>query len=351
MKYTKRAQSPDDLVQGLIDRGMAVEDRTRAITELARFGYHHLGGYRYVFRRMLPEEQQRPDLKQFRDELYIPGSSFDAVIRLAEFDAGLREVCLAGVLDLERRIRTAVADVVGRRNPFAHLHPKFLNSRVCSTPVRRGPRSESSRDQPTQTKFEAWKSRYTHAVKDARSEDFVIHHQKKYGEDLPIWSTMEVLQMGSLPYFIELIRKDDQNEISNMFGITRGTVLTTWLRSMADLRNICAHSSRLFNRSAKRPIVVRQHDYYGRLLGHLESLPDEQDDEITPRISTYRQLALLNFMLTSHPGHSDFSTRLTTQLETMDSIRLMDSETPFLSPERDIGFPIDWRTLDLWTKQ
>lgn len=51
MAYSKPTQSHDELAQDLVDRGMAVADPARAATELARFGYHHLGGYWYIFRR------------------------------------------------------------------------------------------------------------------------------------------------------------------------------------------------------------------------------------------------------------------------------------------------------------
>jgi len=345
MTYAKHAQPREELVQCLAARGMIVENHARAESELARFGYHHHGGYRYVFRAMLPEDQQDPQLKQFRAEHYIQGASFEAVIKLAGFDARLREICLAALLDFERRVRTAIADVVGRRDPFAHLKPQFLDRHKCETLLKRDRPTGSKR---AETKFEAWNRRYRDAVRNARSEDFVIHHQKKYGLDLPIWSAMEVLPMGSLPYFLELADKRDQGEISSMFGVARGAVFVKWLRVMSDLRNVCAHSSRLFNRPAKRSIVIKSFDYHGDLLSHLEDSSPGRGSCGSPVDSTYRQLALLSFMLSSHVGDSEFKEMLIEHVETLSDVRLVGSISPFLSPEKDMGFPTGWKSLKIW---
>ncbi len=49
------------------------------------------------------------------------------------------------------------------------------------------------------------------------------------------------------------------NSIAAQFGVASDDVFTSWLEALVDLRNICAHHDRLFNRSfQKQPRRLRR---------------------------------------------------------------------------------------------
>ena len=237
-----------DLVRRLESQGMQLDGEVPE-EYLERVGYHRLGGYRYVFREMLPSEEQDHRARRYRTERYHPGARLSEVRRLEQWDGKLRSVVLQGCSELEIRLRASIAQVVAARNPYGYLEQSYLEESACLARSGVG------------TKLEAWRATVTNAERTAANEDFVIHHRVTYPEvTLPIWALVDILSLGSLPFLLDLLKPDDGNAVAQQFGVRNGRSLATWMRAVADLRNVCAHHSRLFNRSMKRSIRVLSRD-------------------------------------------------------------------------------------------
>ncbi len=163
----------------MVERGLTIEDRDRALRDLRTLGYHRLGGYRYPLRLLLPESEQDPHLRRFRKDEFIAGASHAQVMKLYEFDRRLREVTLKGVLDYEIRLRAALIGVLSQRGTHAHLDiPRgSLDARkVDSIPTG----SET-------TLLERWKETVAKARNDERNSDAVAHHLFTYPDsELPV---------------------------------------------------------------------------------------------------------------------------------------------------------------------
>ena len=244
MEYTKDFKTLDELLQQLEDRGLAIPDRGAALDFLTRVGYFRSGAYRYVFRRLLPPEMVDERLRQYREDEYVPGASFEHVIKLEEFDSKLARVCLEGLLDFEVRLRAAIAHTLASKDVAAHLSKDVLDTQTC--------------DQPSgdKTKFEAWTDTCEEAVRaGAGDEDFIAHHLLKYSQQsVPIWAVTEVLSFGKLPFLFDLMQTSDAREVARMFGFVHPRAFGAVLRMMVDFRNACAHGSRLFNRAHAYPV-------------------------------------------------------------------------------------------------
>ncbi|WP_022869108.1 Abi family protein [Schaalia vaccimaxillae] len=205
-----------------------------------------------------------------------------------------------------------------------------------STPDKTG---RIGRD-PYDTLLEAWKATVDEGVHNAREKDAVAHHLIKYGEPVPIWTALDVLSFGSLPYFMDLLHDDDLNTVARNFGIKHGASLTKWTRAFVDLRNICAHGQRLFNSTTKRQLKIRSNALVAPdVLGHLA--------DSAPQKRVYTPFTLLAYMLTQHPLGSFWPRDLRTQIRKFPKT-ITEGSGSTLTIE-SMGFPLDWETLLPWT--
>lgn len=324
----------------LIDRlqvlGMTVDHPDSAARELRRLGYHRTASYRYVFRQLLPRAEQNPQAHEYRRDEFMAGARFEDSISLATFDTELREVCARGLLDFEIRLRTAVAHVLASHSPDAHLNPSYLDGTECN-----------KRTNYESTKFQAWRATYDRCVKDNKHNDFVAHHKVKYGTDLPVWATMEILTFGSIPYLMDLMKPQDKDAVANRFGVRHGTTFATWVRAMGDFRNVCAHGSRLFNSRSKRSIAIQTTAGVGPELDHLINISSRTSQG--DRSKLYWSSALLAYFLRKHESGTTWHWEFANKVNELPAIHLGNNPQALVTPERNMGFPHRWKDLDLWS--
>lgn len=333
MEFTKTFRDLPHLIRGLSQRGLHIGDEQQAIHFFKKVGYFRSGGYRYIFREMLPESEQHANSMTFRSDDYIEGAKLEDVRRFEEFDAKLREVFLKGVLDFEIRLRAALTHVLAVRDTYAHLDSVHLGD-TCI---------EVTGD-TSGTKFDAWERTCRAATRDSKEEDFVKHLLVKYGDPLPTWALVEILSFGSLPYLYELLKVEDQRLVAAEFGVKQPKQFGAWLRAAVDLRNYCAHGSRLFNRQLKRAIRINPAAINQDLLGHLAG-----DINVEDQRRFYPIAAILAYWLRSHPAPSNWHMTFKTQVRNLPVVHRQDG-THLVDTAENMGFPIMWESLPLWSK-
>src|SRR5262249_23664579 len=81
------------------------------------------------------------------------------------------------------------------------------------------------------------------------SERFVKHFRGKYTSEeyLPIWMATELVSFGAISKLTENARASLRNRVAREFGLVE-PVFISWLHTIAYVRNVCAHHSRLWNR-------------------------------------------------------------------------------------------------------
>lgn len=203
----------------LVARGMAVADPQTALSTLHKVSYYRLSGYWYPFRTLTNGRRQ---------DTFYPGSRFEDVVALYEFDERLRTAAFASLAPLELAVRAMVGHELGRIDPIAHLRPEML-----------GPEARSS-------KYVEWQAKLQRDVNLSR-EDFVAHHREAYGGVLPVWAAVEVLDWGGLSRLFSFMPRDAQDSVARRCGLA-GPQLSSWLKCLNLVRNTCAHHGRLFNR-------------------------------------------------------------------------------------------------------
>ena len=254
----KAYRTYDEQVDLLAQRGMDVGDRNRAAGVLRRVNYYRLSGYWYPFRQQVGGTRV--------DDFY-PGTRLDDVVDLYEFDARLRAATFSVLAPVELAIRALLGHELGRVDPCAHLDPGLLGPTA-----RRG------------DSYRRWRVGYEVELGRSR-EEFVAHHNVKYGGVLPVWAAVELLDWGGLTHLFGYAPRDVQESISARCG-RRGPQLTTWMKSLNVMRNVCAHHGRLFN---------RVHTLTPRL--PKVGVHPDLDTATTAWNRTFAQLTLIQFLL------------------------------------------------------
>ncbi|MBP2372628.1 Abi family protein [Paeniglutamicibacter psychrophenolicus] len=339
-EYDKKFLDFGELIANMKKFGLATGTDEEALEFLRTHGYFRSGGYRYVFREMLPLTEQVSELRQFRSDSYMDGSNLKDVAKLLDYEVKLREVMLKGLLDFEVRLRGAMAHVLAKRDVFGHLSEASLNEAVCNQQANMSSQA---------TKFELWVETCNKAIEQAKSEDYIHHHLMKYGPPIPVWALLEVLSFGNLPYLFDLLKRDDQLAVARLFGVKQAHPFSAWIRSLIDLRNLCAHGGRVFNRAMKRKVAFNQSAIEPLLLGHLSNQAADAQWLALHSNKLYPLAAVLAYMLRCHPGKAQWPLTFRTQSKKLPGFVLSPDAKPLLTLEHNMGFPPGWSDLPLWS--
>jgi abortive infection bacteriophage resistance protein len=175
------------------------------------------------FRLLIYMRPLQDATKQFH-----PGVRFDDILALYNFDRELRLVCLDAIERIEVAFRAAIANTLA-------------NDRAC------GPHFYL--DAVHFAKAEEHRS-FLKNVLGLRESLPIQHYYDTYNTPAlpPIWAVLEAMSIGQLSKLLAGLHLDHRKSIAACFGYDE-TVITSWLKSLTLLRNLCAHHSRLWNTS------------------------------------------------------------------------------------------------------
>lgn len=321
MEYSKPHLTLDQQLQLLADRGLEIDDWELRKADLATIGYYRLAAYLYPFRSLKPPELRTTDWN-FRFDEFEDGARFTDAIALYDFDCNLRRLLFNGLEMLEVSLRSQIANFAGEVHTHIHLRRDLLDPRECD----KRPRG-SNRDS-----YQLWSTKYREQLERASGEDFVKHHRARYGEALPVWVVMEIIDFGSVTYLFNFLPVATKNAIARNYGVTQGTIFASWLRSFNYIRNLVAHHSRVWNRMMVTRPRIPVESVVGSEVHHLSQ---SQSNKVYPLV------ALLAYSLSSLDPLNEWNHRA---VEVFDGFPRLSK----LSLESAMGFPSDWRTLDLW---
>ncbi|WP_169332359.1 Abi family protein [Nocardia brevicatena] len=328
--YEKPFKTLSEQVGLLRGRGMVVDDEAAAVRVLSRIGYYRLSGYWYIFRALEPNPEGTGKVV---GDTFIPGTTFERVVGIYEFDRRLRLHILDAIERVEVALRVQLGYTLGAGHAFAHLDPALLDHKFTEFDeqnpiVGRAHWLESPHGQ--------W-LRNVRRLEDRSKEDFVKHFRAKYGMPLPVWVVTELLGFGSLATLLAGLKPQHKNIIAASFGVYDGNcdgdgaALTKWIANLASLRNACAHHLRVWNRN-----MVEQ-------VGRLDRFPDLAHATGThSRSRVYASLAILAYLT----GRLDPQSRWR-----IDTAELIASGLAAVAqPAGRIGCPPGWEEQPLWSR-
>ena len=221
MEPLKAAKSYQQQVQGLIDdHNLTIADNAAAEALLSSVNYYRLSAYGIGLK------------KASNPEHYLDGLTLDHIYRLYEFDSKLRNLIIPIIEWIEVEFRTRLA---------YHL---------ALTYGAEGYR-DSSNFNPKLTKDGKRIHTYTiqkldDEIKHQQHLPCVKHHMTKYGGHFPIWAAAELFTFGMACSLYDVCQTADKKAIAATYQ-TKPRYLFTWMLSLSELRNKCAHYNRVYN--------------------------------------------------------------------------------------------------------
>lgn len=248
MTYSKPWKSYEEQLHLLLDRGLQVSDRSKALEYLARIGYYRLSGYWFPFRErsgalvLLDIRGRKParlnKVETIALDSFKAGATFENAVKLYVFDKQVRLLVMDALERIEIALRVDISHILGKLNRFAYLQPTLFHPDF-------GYKLDKNKGV---SGHHEWLGKHAQLISRSK-EEFVRHNKGKYDLPMAIWVACEVWDFGTLSKLFAGMREPEQDAISAKYGIHNGRVFASWLRSLNYLRNVCAHHSRLWNRN------------------------------------------------------------------------------------------------------
>lgn len=200
----------------LEEKGLIIGDRERAKDILSTVNYYRLIN---AYALGLYEDSQKTK--------FIQGVTFDQIYSIYLFDSVLRHVLSEMLESFETLFRAKMINYIGEK--YGALGYRD---------------SANFRDENYHHDF--IEELDNEKKKQGRSP-VVAHHEQKYGGYLPIWAVAEVITFGNLSKLYKNMKSADKKKIAKDLKSTSDS-LGSWLVAFVEVRNICAHYGRLYNK-------------------------------------------------------------------------------------------------------
>lgn len=300
MKYTKPSIDIAAQIARLKNRGLIIADEGKAAELLSSISYYRLAGYWWPM-------QADKTLHTFK-----PNSTFANVVAIYNFDRELRILLFDVIERIEIGFRTKIIYHLSHEiNPWWFEDSAYFKNAVEHTETLLAIDRELK-----QTK-----------------EVFIKEHYKKYHTDSrrpPSWKTLEVASLGNISklYGNLLPTIKSKDAIAAELGTVNHTFLPSWLQSITQIRNICAHHGRLWNKNLPgRP----------KLLPKPPSAWISDVPPVNEHHMLYVHLCCMKYLLNHIHRENHFTQRLVALL----------NKYPNIDP-RALGLKLNWNLEPLW---
>lgn len=226
----KTATTVEEQLHKMQERGLIINDLSKAREILSDIGYFRLGFYCFPFEKNYPE-------KHDRTHLFMENVSFEDVVKLYYFDTDLRYLLSRYINRIEINFRSAVSYIVS--NQYKKSPTWFVDKNVVA--------SRYAEEFPSRVYTESFK----------KSSTVIKEHHRKHINDryAPAWKTIEFMTFGAVIKLYEELKDDEIKEkIAQRYQIENVAVFRNYMQTICSIRNICAHGAVLFDLSLPRSV-------------------------------------------------------------------------------------------------
>ncbi len=293
--FSKPARSVEDQVALLVKRGLIIDDTERAKTYVGFIGYYRLSGYYRYF-----ADYEDDKLEKFRE-----GVTFERVLSLYIFDRKLRRL----ISDALERIEIAIKATTSNAACLA-AGPNWL----CDS-------ANFGYNRHDEILAILRETLSPHG--DKHKHVFLTHFFQKYSDaHPPAWIVMEALSFGAFSKIYKLAKGSFQIPAADAFGV-HSTVLESWLHTLVFVRNVCAHHSRLWNRTLTiTPKIPKR---------HRGEWPEDAQGKL------YIVCCIIHHILSVLSDDTGWANRLKELIAARPDV-----------PLKAMGFPENWDTISFW---
>lgn len=303
--YTKKPLTLDEQVARLKQRGLVFDDESEAIAYLFNISYYRLRAYTYPFQ----ENGDGVEHNFTRKDIH-----FKDIIDLYCFDRRLRSLIFNAIEKIEVAVRTKIIQIYAESTHNSHWYDNESLYRFDYEDLMKHIEADVNRS----------------------NEDFIKHYNSKYNNPPmpPSWMALEVVSFATLSRLFKSLKSDSHKKyITEQFGLKKVAILENWLHAISNLRNCCAHHSRVWNRRFMVSVILP----YDTIYPFMDRMTIKQ-------IHTNKLFAVLScvvYILDIISPGSYFKRNLKELLKS--DCRLLDL--------KDMGFPKYWQSLSVWREK
>ncbi len=300
--YTKRPLTIPEQVTRLKCRGLLFDNETEASAYLFNISYYRLRAYTYPFQ----DNSEYGDHEFTRNDIH-----FNEIIDLYCFDCRLRLLIFNAIEKIEVAVRAKIVQVYAESTNDSHWYLDRSLYRFGYEDLME----------------------HINADVDRSNEDFIKHYKSKYAKPQmpPSWMALEVVSFATLSRLYQALILDKRKEyIARAFGLPKVAILENWLHAISNLRNCCAHHSRVWNRRFMVHVKLPYNPTYSFI--DRNTINDLRPNKL------FAVLSCVAYILNIISPGNEFKTNVK---------RLLKSDCRLLS-FKDMGFPKNWQSLPVW---
>ncbi|WP_267963807.1 Abi family protein [Testudinibacter sp. TR-2022] len=316
-------------------RGLNIPNQERAVRYLNYIGYYRLSAY------TIPFQDPKSSSHQFKQNV-----NFDDILSLYIFDRELRLLVMDAIERIEVAIRAQISNVLCNEfnDAFWYLDENcfdqnYQHFRLLAN-IERQRLEEQKR---LKRDYDAIESRKNISLDQKRilkdkvqKENFLRHYLSQYDQPKlpPSWMMIEMLTWGDLSHLYTgvkstLLRK----KIAGNLGL-HAQVFESWIKTLNDVRNVCAHHNRLWNKEFGRSIKIPT----SKSIIWLQQAVILANPAIHAEKRIYMVLVALQTLLYKISPNSQWAQRL----------KQLMAKYPKIA-KSNMGMPEEWHNDDFWT--
>lgn len=298
--FVKQPTTIPEQIKILKSRGLIIDDEELATLYLSNVSYYRLGEYWFSMQ------------SDKENHIFKKDSVFTDVIFLYEFDRELKILLFDIIERIEISLRTKLIYHLSHEyGAWWFQNFELFNDSLALTKTLANIEEEISRTK----------------------EKYIKEHFKKHNDDKrfpPAWKTLEQTSFGSLSKLYGNLKNTikSKDTIAKELGAVNHTYLPSWLQSIAQIRNYCAHHSRLWNKNLPgSPKLLSKPPF-----DWLEDVPKQHEFQ-----NLYIHLCLMKYLLNVILPKNDFTSRLSDLFK----------KYPSVDPNA-LGMKLNWENEKLW---
>ena len=306
--YSKPAFTIDQQIERIKERGLQIANEKLAKRYLSHISYYRLGEYWYA---MQSDKEQH---------IFKPNSKFEDVVALYNFDAELRLLLFDVIEKIEISLRTKLIYHLSIEiDPWWFQNHDLFVDTMAHTKTLAGLEEEITR---------------------SRSKDPTIKkHFQKHNDDKrfpPAWKTLEQTSFGALSKLYGNLKHalKSKDIIAKELGAVNHTYLPSWLQSIAQIRNFCAHHSRLWNRNLPGTVKLLPNPPFPWITKK-ENVPKQHEFS-----KLYVHMSLMKYMLNIIQPNNNFTSKLSNLFQ----------KYPNVDPDA-LGMKSNWEVEPVWIEK
>ncbi len=222
----KEYKNNEELIDYLISKNVIVNDRELALKNIEKYSYYSIiNGYKAVFK----DENSN----------YNANTSFEEIFALYEFDKNIKAIFLKYTLEIEVIIKSLMSNTLAEEYGVEG----YL-------------KLENFDDNANEELVNVFIEKIEKEIDDNYIKHPAIKHYKDTYNFVPPFVLTKILTFGAISRYYSLLKQSDRQKISKYFKLS-DKLLRQILINLTMVRNISAHSDRLFNYRNKYDISFK----------------------------------------------------------------------------------------------